>query len=107
MDTVSFILASGLSDRELNARYGFDRSYWAHLRKGDRPASRNVALSIWRLDHKKVGPLAKLSDSDIDVLARLSQAMAPVPRRGRNADTSGSASAAARPPQPRRQGQGR
>jgi hypothetical protein len=71
MDVATFISNSGLSDGQLSARYGFDRSYWAHVRLGDRPLSKNMALAIWRCDQVKVGPLAAISDADVAVLNRL------------------------------------
>jgi hypothetical protein len=71
MDVATFIKNSGLSDHQLAARYGFDRSYWAHVRLGDRPLSKRMALAIWRRDQEKVGPLAGISDSDVAVLDRL------------------------------------
>jgi hypothetical protein len=75
MDTASFIKRTGLNDVQLAARYGFDRSYWAHVRHGDRPLSKNMALAIWRLDKAKVGPLSTLNDADVAVLARIAPAL--------------------------------
>jgi hypothetical protein len=71
MDAVTFIEHSELSDSDLAERYGFARSYWTHIRNGDRPLSKRMALAIWRLDRVKVGPLAGLSDADFDTLERL------------------------------------
>jgi hypothetical protein len=74
MDIQSFIKASGLSDGQLAMRYGFDRSYWAHVRLGDRQPSRNMLLAIWLRDHKRVGKLAMFTDAEVSAFARLARA---------------------------------
>ena len=74
MDVKAFIAFQGMTDPQLSARYGFDRSYWNHLRHGSKALSRAAALKIWRRDGLKVGPLECLSDDEVALLDRMEQA---------------------------------
>lgn len=69
-DVKQFIRESGLSDADLAGRYGFDRSYWTHLRLGTKQMGRPCAIRVFRRDGVKLGPIASATDEEIEVLER-------------------------------------
>jgi transcriptional regulator with XRE-family HTH domain len=60
----------GLRPVDLARLLGYSKSHISHLASGNKPIRRPTAIKIYRTTGMKVGPIAGLSDSDIDVLER-------------------------------------
>lgn len=56
---------------ELARLIGCSRSHISHLRSGNKTLHRPMAIAIYRKIGAKIGPIADLSDSDIEVLERV------------------------------------
>lgn len=71
MTLSEFLTQEKLTDADLAADLGCDRSYVTHLKNGTKPLGRGTAVKIWAARKVKLGPVADLSDADLKVLARL------------------------------------
>jgi plasmid maintenance system antidote protein VapI len=61
----------GLTAAELARRIDRKKSYLSHVIAGRKKLGRPTAIAIYRETAVKIGPIANMSDSDIDVLERL------------------------------------
>lgn len=59
------------SPTEFAAAAGISVPYASQLLSGNRAPSQALAISIFRKTGQKLGPLARMSDADIDELERL------------------------------------
>lgn len=72
MTTLAQVLeAKNLKAAELARRIGKSKSHLSHILADRKALSRNTAIAIFNETGAKLGPLAGLSDADIEVLARV------------------------------------
>lgn len=66
-----FLKRHDLKPVELARMIGRSRSHISHLLADRRALGRPAAIAIYRKTGEKLGPIADLSDSDIEVLERV------------------------------------
>lgn len=72
MTTLAQLLeAKRMTAAELARRIGRSKSHLSHVLANRKTLSRNTAIAIYRETGEKLGPLAALSDADVEVLARI------------------------------------
>lgn len=72
MNTIKLFLdRQNMRPVELARMIGRSRSYISHLLADRKSLSRPAAIAIYRKTGEKLGPIAKFSDGDIDVLERI------------------------------------
>ncbi len=72
VDLEALLASESLTAAELARIIGKSRSHLSHVKAGRRSLGRPAAIAIFRKTGQKLGPIANLSDSDIDVLERIS-----------------------------------
>lgn len=70
-DLEALLDSESLTAAELARLIGKSKSHLSHVMAGRRSLGRPAAIAIFRKTGQKLGPIANLSDSDIDVLERV------------------------------------
>lgn len=69
-------MQESIKTSELASVVGISMSYASEILSAKRAPSRSLAIAIYRKTGRKFGPIAGLSDADIDTLERIESAAA-------------------------------